>query len=320
LKRFVKFFKDIPSLPTIKLTDKKIKGTMSETYHLIIVMPYIVLQVEEKEIETDLFRLLLTLIRITRLVTAPEISFDQVAEMSEEINEYFRLRQLVFPEASLIPKHHFLKHYPELTRQFGPLSKFWTFHFEHKHQYFKLMMEHAKNLINETKLLAERHQLFQATKTNDRFPRPIKTNSVKLAEQTDSDIVGLDSTLKFKSKLVIYNSKKNSAGDYILFQMKENGNIIRMMKIVWIFIDEDYKKIVFYGNEAELVFNNILELYEIDGDFEAKLSTVKGEELLISKPVIPFLHNGSLFLSLPYTFPITNFSICPYPFLYYFHR
>ena len=42
-----------------------------------------------------------------------------------------------FPETTLKPKHHFMRHYPAQILKFGPLIRVWMMRFESKHSYFK---------------------------------------------------------------------------------------------------------------------------------------------------------------------------------------
>lgn len=79
---------------------------------------------------------------------------------SEELLHYlgFLLKE-VFPDISLLPKHHFLEHYPELMRKFGPLGDFWTVRFEAKHSCFKRVVHDVQNFKNILLTLATKHQL-----------------------------------------------------------------------------------------------------------------------------------------------------------------
>ena len=52
------------------------------------------------------------------------------------ISQYISMREMLFPDVKLRPKHHYLLHYPELILQFGPLIKVWTMRFESKHRFF----------------------------------------------------------------------------------------------------------------------------------------------------------------------------------------
>ena len=61
-----------------------------------------------------------------------------------------------FPTANIKPKAHFLRHYPDMIRQFDPLVK--TLRFESKHQYLKSFSQMTKNRKNVCQLSAKRYQ------------------------------------------------------------------------------------------------------------------------------------------------------------------
>lgn len=67
----------------------------------------------------------------------------------------------LFPGIPFKPKQHFVGHYPELTRKFGPLCHFSTMRFESKHSVFKQVVRHCRNFKNIPKMLSSRHQLLQ---------------------------------------------------------------------------------------------------------------------------------------------------------------
>jgi len=81
---------------------------------------------------------------------------------------------MVFPEQRLIPKHHFLEHYPELIRAYGPLVSLWTMQFEAKHSFFKRVVRHTRCFRNSLLSLAMKQQLLLAYNQHDsRVVRPL---------------------------------------------------------------------------------------------------------------------------------------------------
>ena len=112
--------------------------------------------------EDDVWQLTLQLKDIVDMICAQRISFSQVAYLDIIIQEYLDSRKYLFPEGSLKPKHHFLRHYPLLILKFGPLITVWTMRFQSKHSYFKRCARHMKKFKNICLTLSERHQMFQA--------------------------------------------------------------------------------------------------------------------------------------------------------------
>jgi hypothetical protein len=301
LRNFVKLYRNFNSFPKLSIKNKKLRGSMSEIYKMITVMPYILLHAPNKN--EDLFSFILSMVRITQLVTAPSISSDQILILEEEIDEYFRLRLHLFPDEQWLPKHHFLRHYPELLRLFGPLSKFSTLPFEHKHQYFKNMVMHSKNFINEPKTLAERHQLLQVLLKNDRFQAKIATNSAQLYDHAMLNVI-VGREIKFIATSTTYNHQKFSENDLIVFGFDEETQIIKVMDIKYMLISEGFDKLLFLGQTINMILNYQTELYEPTSEFTSNYSTVPAEDLLIFKPINGYKFKNKLFISLPFTFPI----------------
>jgi len=65
-----------------------------------------------------------------------------------------------FPEENVKPKMHFLVHYGNHCRTFGPLIQYWSFRFEGKHGYFKDLACRLKCRKNVLLTLARKHQYY----------------------------------------------------------------------------------------------------------------------------------------------------------------
>lgn len=101
--------------------------------------------------------------------------------LDSKISEHRHLFQKVFPGEKLRPKHHYVEHYPQLIRTFGPLSDVWTMRFEGKHKFFKKVVHHSHNFKNIPLTLANRHQkmmVFHLAATSF-FKPSIEINKVK---------------------------------------------------------------------------------------------------------------------------------------------
>lgn len=75
-----------------------------------------------------------------------------------KVSEHRELLQDTFPNFRLRPKHHFVEHYSQMIRAFGPLSDVWTMRFEGKHKFFKEVIRKAHNFRNVALTLAVKHQ------------------------------------------------------------------------------------------------------------------------------------------------------------------
>lgn len=59
------------------------------------------------------------------LVVAPTHTDESIAYLEGKISEHRQKYQ----------EYHYLEHYPQLIRMFGPLVCLWTMHFEAKHSF-----------------------------------------------------------------------------------------------------------------------------------------------------------------------------------------
>ena len=89
--------------------------------------------------DDEVLSFLLLLVEITSRLTALEFREHEIIEVEELIIEYLDTRKLLHDRfagylGSPKPKHHFLVHYGQAIRLFGPLLAFWTAHFESKHR------------------------------------------------------------------------------------------------------------------------------------------------------------------------------------------
>lgn len=82
-----------------------------------------------------------------------------IAYLECKISEHRQRYQELFPDQKLLPKHHFLEHYPELIKYLGPLVTLWTMRFEAKQSFFKQVVRDTSNFRNITLTLETTHQL-----------------------------------------------------------------------------------------------------------------------------------------------------------------
>ena len=100
--------------------------------------------------------LLLLLLQIINIIFSPSVTLGMTVLLKHLIMEHHDLFKQLYPHRNLIPKHHFMIHYPACIRKIGPLIHMWSMRFEAKHKVFKNTL---KNLKNITKSLAKKHQM-----------------------------------------------------------------------------------------------------------------------------------------------------------------
>lgn len=133
-------------LPSIKKSEK-LNGTHSQNMKTLNILPFALIRLSKLN-DFEEWKLLLLLRKIVNILLAFKISIGQIALLHYLIEEYLEARQILFPSVKLRPKHHYLTHYANLLREFGPLRQLWTLAFEHKHQYFKNVIRHTTNYKN----------------------------------------------------------------------------------------------------------------------------------------------------------------------------
>lgn len=65
------------------------------------------------------------------------------------------------PKLTLKPKFHYVEHYTDAVRRFGPLVNCSTIRYEAKHYWFKKVMQKALNFQNASLTLSRKHQMLQ---------------------------------------------------------------------------------------------------------------------------------------------------------------
>jgi hypothetical protein len=274
-----------------KETSKKISGTMSEMRNLIVCVPLLLLNREISNKVPNIALFLVTMVEISRILTTPEIGNEKISYLQSLIKDYFHYRQQCFPRAKLTPKHHYTVHYPDLFLKFGPLVRTWTLRFESKHKYFKYIVEHSKNFINLTKVLATRHQLLQATLKNIRFPKTsviIKTSAVftSLDKHQDFQLESLD--LKFLNT-------RFKIGDSIVASSDDTK--LSLVAIDNMFVNRELSDVLFSGMQTIMIYDENRCLYFEDEEIPATKVTVLASKMLSVKPEFLYKQRGIKYLS-----------------------
>ncbi|XP_064479635.1 uncharacterized protein LOC135392901 [Ornithodoros turicata] len=136
-----------------------LKGTASQRWCLFRLLPLIFSSgIPEGNEHWDVY---LTFRGIVDMLLAEEMPVDCVPYLEVRIQDFLKCFTTQYPSARIIPKIHFLIHYPRMMLALGPLRYYWCMRFEAKHQYFKALASRVKNFRNICKTLANRHQLMQ---------------------------------------------------------------------------------------------------------------------------------------------------------------
>ena len=83
------------------------------------------LLIEDKiqDVEDDVWRLLIILMEIVEIVCSSSIHVTYLPYLENLICEYLCMREMLFPDTKMRPKHHYVRHYAKLILAFGSLIK-----------------------------------------------------------------------------------------------------------------------------------------------------------------------------------------------------
>lgn len=114
------------------------------------------------------YKSLCILLKISSMATAREISLDTVDYMRVLIEEHHVLFRTLYPDASILPKMHYMVHYPSQVYRFGPLVTTWTMRYEAKLSILKRVSRH-RNFKNICYTASKRHQHLLCYHLNSKF-------------------------------------------------------------------------------------------------------------------------------------------------------
>lgn len=129
----------------------------------------------------ETWEVLMNLKDLVELAVSASFTEESLYFFDCKIAEHRDLFQKVFPNEKLRPKHHYIEHYPQLIKKFGPLSDVWTMRFEGKHKFFKDVLRHTRNFKNISLTLSVRHQKMIAfhLDSNSFFKPSVEINKVQ---------------------------------------------------------------------------------------------------------------------------------------------
>lgn len=143
--------------PIPQTFSKTIGGNAHENWALLRFLPLIIGHLVPEDEKA--WQVLMDLKDIVELLVAPTHTDESIAYLDCKISEHRKRYQELFPQVQLLPKHHYMEHYPALIRKFGPLVSLWTMRFEAKHSFFKQVIRHSNCFRNVPLTLAVKHQL-----------------------------------------------------------------------------------------------------------------------------------------------------------------
>ncbi len=165
----------------------KIPQNAARTWCLLRLYPLMLGQILSEE--NQYVNFIVELKQIVEMATSFSLSIPDISLLEMKTQDHLETFKDLFPEKSLLPKHHFLLHYGQAYLQFGPLRHYWCMRFEAKHAYFKRLAKIANNFKNILLTLANRHQRFQAYVCSS--SSSMCHNSIKLSKTSEVNINNL---------------------------------------------------------------------------------------------------------------------------------
>ena len=136
-------------------TDFKLRLTAAQSLLLIRILP---LLIAERIPENDeRWQCFLLLCKIVDILACPVASTDLCGSLKVLIQEHHLQFIALYSEDAVIPKFHFLLHYPQQITRVGPMLRTWTMRHEAKLSLFK-RASRLGNFKNIALSLAFRHQ------------------------------------------------------------------------------------------------------------------------------------------------------------------
>ena len=172
------FIYDKPSLLDTNLCRSTMKIRQSAS-QMMALCRYFPLLIADKIPEDDEHWVsYLLLLRICDVALTPLCTQDTIPYLAQLIEEKLRKFVELYPGSRLIPKFHYMIHYPSQIEKFGPLIQSWTMRQESKLSFIKRCSKRS-NFKNITQTAAKKHQLWQCYKMHTEhtlFHSPIEAS------------------------------------------------------------------------------------------------------------------------------------------------
>ena len=150
--------------------DRKLRQSASQMMTLASELPLII---GDKVKDDDKYwKAFLVLLRICQIVISPHINLNTIEYLQQLIEEKLILFTELYPNENIIPKQHYMIHYPSQILRSTPLINSWTIRHEAKLSFVKRASCRG-NFKNVCLTAAKKHQLWQSQQLqSDNFLHP----------------------------------------------------------------------------------------------------------------------------------------------------
>lgn len=248
-----------------------ISGTCAQLICFAKFLPLIIGHIipENFSEQWDVF---LKLLDIINIVSSPRLTPSILTQLKFLIADHHQEYLNLFPDRHLLPKHHFMTHYPSIGGKMGPFIHLWCMRFEGKNKFFKRLGKRLNNFNNICTTYAKRHQTdvtyrLAEKKFDVQFSHS-PSKSVKVCDLPESDIiclylnVNVDACVEkicwVKRFSILYKP------GFFLFKKLDEFSYPIFYKIVVMFIYEDEYYVLAEIYES-LSFEKKLHSYKVSG-------------------------------------------------------
>ncbi|XP_061568422.1 uncharacterized protein LOC133422444 [Cololabis saira] len=195
-------------IPETFAVRKSIGGNGHENATLLRLLPLIIGNAVPEE--DGAWTVLMELKEVVELSLCTEFTEESIQYLQSKIQDHREKLKEAFPDFTLRPKHHYIEHYPDLVRRFGPLVHLWTMRFEGKHRFFKRVVHDTQNFKNVLKTLANKHQYMVAyhLSTSGFFKPHQQTSTVSSVLVTSLPNVAKTYIEQITASNVVYSTSK----------------------------------------------------------------------------------------------------------------
>ena len=143
-------------IQTKSLNLLKVKQTAAEMWNFLRLLPfYVAVSIPRSDVCWQNY---ISFLELLDRLCAPSFSDSDLVVMDFAIKDFFTDYLNLYPDEDLNSKAHFITHYPEMIKKFGPLMK--TLRFESKKGQLKDFVKNTKNRKNLCQTIAVKHQMF----------------------------------------------------------------------------------------------------------------------------------------------------------------
>ena len=139
----------------VKNPDQKIRQSASKMWLLAIFLPLLIGDLVPED--CTFWTLYTLLLRICSIAASWQISQDTISYLRVLIEEHHSKFKLLYPHKTIIPKMHYMVHYPSQILSYGPLIYSWTMRHEAKLSVLKRAARHG-NFKNISYTVTKRNQ------------------------------------------------------------------------------------------------------------------------------------------------------------------